>query len=239
MIIVKRPSGRFFCFVVTLRNPFATSKNVSNLRGGFIVKNKKVYLAGDMLTKGSQLLREKEAQDVRAVGFEMYNPMENKEINDKANAVKEGLAERIVEQDSDAIYNSDILIIEPQPFAMGTMVELGQVKGRKDLAKGIKHLIDDTIKNSGIDGNPHDPTNYYELIELVDRIQEWVGEVVEQKVYPHYEDIRRFNGVTESEDRRSLGINQYVYGVCLDLTDGKGFYEWDEILEELKREKNG
>ena len=28
-----------------------------------------------------------------------------------------------------------------------------------------------------------------------------------------------------------------VYGVCLDLTDGKGFYEWDEILDELEREK--
>lgn len=67
-------------------------------------------------------------------------------------------------------------------------------------------------------------------------ILEIVGQIKNQKIYPHYEDVRRFKGVTESEDRRSLGINQYVYGVCLDVSDGKGFYEWDEILDELKRE---
>ena len=43
--------------------------------------------------------------------------------------------------------------------------------------------------------------------------------------------------IPEKGDRRSFGVNQYVYGVCLDLTDGKGFYEWDEIMEELRNAK--
>jgi nucleoside 2-deoxyribosyltransferase len=184
---------------------------------------KKVYIAGDMLTKGSQMLRAKEREDIKALGLPFYNPMDNKDINDKANAVQEGLAERIVRQDSDAIYSSDILVIEPQPFAIGTCVELGQVKGRKDLAKEIVAIMEDqNLSNT----------------EVIEHIQELAERVIEQKVYPHYEDIRRFAGVTESEDRRSLGINQYVYGVCLDLTDGIGFYEWDEILEELEGEAN-
>lgn len=182
---------------------------------------KKVYIAGDMLTVASQMLRAKEREDIQAIGLPFYNPMDNKEINDKANAVQEGLAERIVKQDSKAIYESDILVIEPQPFALGTCVELGQVKGRKDLANQILEISKDGSKSND---------------EVLFDILEIVGQIKNQKIYPHYEDVRRFKGVTESEDRRSLGINQYVYGVCLDVSDGKGFYEWDEILDELKRE---
>ncbi|HZW68589.1 MAG TPA: nucleoside 2-deoxyribosyltransferase [Pseudogracilibacillus sp.] len=181
---------------------------------------KKIYLAGGMMSKGEQMQRAAEAADVRALGYEIYNPMENKDINDKKNAKQEGLAERIVKQDSEAIYESDILVIEPQSFALGTITELGQVKGRKDLAKEILEISKDASKSN--------EDVLFEVLELA-------GKIVEQQVYPHYQDIRRFEGVTESEDRRSLGINQYVYGVCLDLTDGKGFYEWDEILEELEK----
>lgn len=184
---------------------------------------KRLYLAGDMLTKGSQLLRAKEAADIRALGLEIYNPQENKDINDKANAKQEGLAERIVKQDSDAIYSSDILVIEPQPFALGTCVELGQVKGRKDLAKEITEILEDPDLTDS---------------EVIEHIDDLVAKVQCQKVYPHYEDIRRVDGLTETGDRRSLGINQYVYGTALDLTNGKGFYEWDEILEELEGESS-
>lgn len=188
--------------------------------------NKKpmIYIAGDMLTVGSQMLRAKERNDIQALGLPFYNPADNKEINDKANAVQEGLAERIVRQDSEAIYESDVLVIEPQPFALGTMTELGQVKGRRDLANEINDIL---VEGDG----EEDWVTLGRIEELVDRVRG-------QKIYPHYQDIRRFEGVTESEDRRSLGINQYVYGVCLDLTDGKGFYEWNEILEELEGVSN-
>lgn len=191
------------------------------------MENKKlpfVYIAGDMLTVASQMLRAKEREDIEQIGLPFYNPMDNDEINDKKNLDNnDGLAEKIVKQDSDAIYSSDILVIEPQPFALGTMTELGQVKGRKDLAKEILEISkDETKSNDDV---------LFEILELV-------GQVVNQKVYPHYEDVRRFKGVVEKEDRRSLGINQYVYGVCLDLTDGKGFYEWDEILDELQEIKD-
>lgn len=184
--------------------------------------NKKVYIAGDMLTVASQLLRAKERDDIAKIGLPFYNPADNKEINDKANLDNnDGLAEKIVRHDSDAIYSSDYLVIEPQPFALGTMVELGQVKGRRDLAKEVLEIYHNRKLNNE---------------DALEAIYDLATEVLGQKIYPHYEDVRRFKGCVEKEDRRALGINQYVYGVCLDLTDGKGFYEWDEILDELKKE---
>lgn len=186
--------------------------------------NKLVYIAGDMLTKASQLLREKEKEDIEKIGLPLYNPQDNKEINDKANLDNnEGLAEKIVEQDTIALYESDIIVIEPQPFALGTHVELGQIKGRKDLAEEVLRIYNDESLDD---------------LEALEEIRQIALKAKNQKVFPHYEDIRRFKGVVEKEDRRSLGINQYVYGVCLDLTDGKGFYEWDEILDELQKIKD-
>ncbi|WP_439955555.1 hypothetical protein, partial [Klebsiella pneumoniae] len=57
--------------------------------------------------------------------------------------------------------------------------------------------------------------------------------ILDQKVVAHFEDIRRVDGITETGDRRSLGINQYVYGTVLDLTDGKGFTEFKDLEAEL------
>lgn len=185
---------------------------------------KKVYLAGDMLPKGSQLLRALERDQIKDVGLDLYVPQDNKSINDKANVSNEGLAERIVKADTDAIVESDIIVIEPQPFALGTLVELGQVKGMRDFANMILDIAIDS-------DSPHNILS--DIIALAEK-------VANKKVFPHYEDVRRFTGAGKDEegDRRSLGINQYVYGVCLDLTDGKGFYEWDEVLSELTKIKN-
>lgn len=180
---------------------------------------KTIYLAGDMLKKGSILLREQEAKDLRELGHEIYSPIEDKSINDKTNQTEEsnnGLAERIVRNDTRGILNSDIIVIEPHENALGTMVELGQIKGYKDCAKMITEVLMDI-----------DPT-----LEIAKQLR-GIVQHLDKKVYPHLEDIRRTN-IPESGDRRSWGVNQYVYGVCLDITEGKGFYEWEEILEELK-----
>lgn len=185
----------------------------------------KVYIAGDMLPKGSQMLRAKEREDIAKIGLDFYNPMDNKDINDKSKVSNEGLAERIVKADTDAIIESDIIVIEPQPFALGTMVELGQIKGMRDMANMVLEIINNNKDK--------------ESVVVLDEITSLVIKQSMKKVYPHYEDIRRFDGAGEDEsgDRRSLGINQYVYGACLDLTYGKGFYEWHEVLDKLRFDK--
>lgn len=179
-----------------------------------------VYIAGHMLDKGAILLRGKEKDDIKELGYEIYNPVDNKEINDKAKANPEGLAERIVRHDTDALFASDIIVIEPQPYALGTHVELGQILGMKGLADSLYTTI---MRMDWDDEQPQD---------ILDEVVKTLDKVLLKKVYPHMEDIRR-QGQTEEGDRRSLGINQYVYGACLKLTGGKGLYEWEEITKEL------
>lgn len=177
---------------------------------------KKVYIAGDMLKKGSQILREMERQEVLKLGYAVHSPKDDGEINDKKNQTEESnnsLAEKIVKKDTEGILSSEIIIIEPTNDACGTMVELGQIKGMKDMATIILTAI-----NNG------------DSVEAIKKICE---DINNKKVYPHYEDIRR-TSIPESADRRSWSVNQYVYGVCLDLSNGYGFYEWNEIMEELK-----
>lgn len=177
------------------------------------IRPKQVYIGGDMLTGGSILLRDKEKEDVQALGYGIYNPVDNKDINDKqTQGNAEDLPDRIVKQDTKALIESDIIVIEPQPYACGTMVELGQLKGMKDVAE---HILM-TIRDGGD----------------IETILEYCTSIYQKPIYPHYEDIRRHNE-PEIGDNRSLGINAYVYGVCKDLTRGKGFYEWAEILERL------
>lgn len=180
----------------------------------------KVYIAGDMLKKGSQILREMEANDLKELGYEIHSPKDDEEINDKSNQTEESnnkLAEKIVHKDTMGIFESDIVVIEPTNDALGTLVELGQIKGIKDMAKiFLSELSSNENTKEAIEDL------YYFCLKMLDK-----------KVYPHYEDIRR-TSLPEVGDRRSFGVNQYVYGVCLGLTEGKGFYEWDEILEELK-----
>ena len=188
---------------------------------------KTIYLAGDMLKKGSILLREQEAKELRELGHKIYSPIEDKSINDKTNQTEEsnnGLAERIVRNDTRGILNSDIIVIEPHENALGTMVELGQIKGYKDCARELKSILDRVVESECDDSQAVNRL----AMELHFLIKKY-----DKKVYPHLEDIRRTN-IPETGDRRSWSINQYVYGVCLDLTDGKGLYEWEEILEELK-----
>lgn len=181
--------------------------------------SRKVYIAGHCLTRGSQLQRAEERDMIKSLGHELYNPMDNKAINDKKLlATTERLAERIVRHDTDAILWADTVLIEPLPEANGTLVELGQIKGMKDLSQMILDMSNEPVEMKEFAFN---------VIALAERIQQ-------QKVVAHFEDIRRVEGITETGDRRSLGINQYVYGTVLALTDGKGFTEFADLEEELR-----
>lgn len=177
----------------------------------------KVYLAGHMLNRGAQLQRAEEAQVVRDLGHELYNPQENKEINDKANAVQEGLAERILRHDTDAIMWSDTVVIEPDSAALGTHVELGQILGMSDMSAYILEILDASAGD------------YKEAVEAVTK---FCVKQLDRKVYPHLEDIR-LQAPTGDGQRSTFGFNQYVLGACLKLTNGKGLYTMEEIKEEL------
>lgn len=171
-----------------------------------------IYVGGDMLNKGSQMMREAEKKDIKDMGFKPYAPQDDKEINDKSNHTESsnnGLAEKIVRNDTKAMLESEVLIFDYQRYAEGTIAEIGQIKGMKDMSK----LILENIKD-------------------VDKIEQICREMIQKEVYIQCTDVRRTN-IPEVGDRRSFGVNQYVYGVALDLTNGYGFLEWDEIIDNI------
>ena len=182
----------------------------------------KTYLAGHMLDAGAVMRREWEAEQLRKAGATLHVPHEDKSINDKANAVQEGLAERIVANDTKGIIDSDVIVIDAHENGKGTLVELGQIKGMRDMAKIIQDLI---TKYEDEDQSIYD---------LVNEISNTCLDVEEKKVYAHNTDIRRANDNPQAGDRREYAPNQYVYGTVLELTNNHGFYEWDEIIEEVK-----
>ena len=181
-----------------------------------------IYVAGDLLSEGAKMRRTWEAEQLRKAGANLHVPHEDKSINDKANAVQEGLAERIVANDTKGIIDSDVIVIDAHENGKGTLVELGQIKGMKDMAETVLHTILG-VSNGVLSER-----------DALDLIQADVESVLEKKVYAHNTDIRRANSQPQAGDRREYGPNQYVYGTVLDLTDGVGFYDWDEIIEEVK-----
>lgn len=183
------------------------------------------YIAGDIMTRGSQLQRAEERQKLEAAGISVYNPQDNKSINDKS---KLPLAERIVREDMERLFSATDIVIEPQPHAQGTLVELGIIYGMKAMAAEIAELI------ALLDAEFSGLTN----AEKLNAIEHRLSAILAQKVYPHNSDIRRTD-TPEVGDRRSFSVNQFVYGVVLALTDGKGFYDFDEAVELIKEDGGG
>lgn len=186
------------------------------------------YIAGDIMTRGSQLQRAEERAKLEAAGITVYNPQDNDDINDKS---KLPLAERIVAEDIKRLFAATDIVIEPQPHAQGTLVELGIIYGMKALASTMKLQRDLFWENEDLDFN--------ETLDAIDEIDSMIIDgVLAQKVYPHNSDIRRTDS-PETGDRRSFSVNQFVYGVVLALTDGKGFYDFDEAVEQIKKDGGG
>ena len=181
-----------------------------------------IYVAGDMLNEGAKMRRTWEAEQLRKAGAILHVPHEDKSINDKANADQEGLAERIVANDTKGIIDSDVIVIDAHENGKGTLVELGQIKGMKDMADIVLSSVLD-VTNGVLSER-----------DALDLIQADVESVLEKKVYAHNTDIRRANDKPQEGDRREYAPNQYVYGTVLELTDNHGFYDWDEIIEEVK-----
>lgn len=58
------------------------------------------------------------------------------------------------------------------------------------------------------------------------------------KIFVQCTDIRQGTGhIPTEQDRMEFSINQYVYGVIMDLTDGRGIQTFDEICEDIKNIK--
>lgn len=90
-----------------------------------------IYLGGDMLSIGQKMRREFEKQELQRLGFKVYAPHDDKDINDKTNANQDKLAERIVFNDTLGMETSDVMIFDYLPHAQGTICEMGYAQRLK------------------------------------------------------------------------------------------------------------
>ncbi|NCA39063.1 hypothetical protein GBL57_09770, partial [Streptococcus equi] len=109
-----------------------------------------IYLGGDMLSIGQLMRREWEKQELERLGFKVYAPHDDKDINDKANAKQEKLAERIVFNDTLGMETSDVMIFDYLPHAQGTICEMGYAQHLKKASeKDIKIYVQCTDIRQG------------------------------------------------------------------------------------------
>jgi len=201
-----------------------------------IIKNKKVYLGGDLLSTPMLEYRNKQKDEINSIpGVQAYSPSDDKSINDKSNAVQENLAERILNNDYNAMLESDIYTFDILNHATGTIAELSILLGMKRQAK---IMIDNLEKSSDkytldVEGNLTD--TFEVLQEEIKKLQEFI----DRPVFVYSTDIREGNGHTyEDPYRTEVAFNQFLYGEILEVTNGEGFITWEEVKEELKKINN-
>ncbi|WRW34655.1 nucleoside 2-deoxyribosyltransferase [Staphylococcus phage CF5] len=197
---------------------------------------KKIYLCGDMLHKAHFEYRKKQKEELEGIeGIEVYNPSSNDDINSKKTASSHKLAERIVSQDTKAIEEADIYVIDlPTADAggRGTITELGQILQMKRQAQitidRLEEMLD--INYSDVEGN------ITEVAEtLLDEIKEQ-KKILDKPVFIFSDDIRwSTTDMNDHMDRVPYSFNAYTYGVALYLTNGRGLISWEELLEELEK----
>ena len=187
------------------------------------------YLGGDIMTRGSNLVRQEEYDKFKEAGIpgEVYSPVQNKSINDKSNVTEEEnnrLAEKIVAADVERLWNSDYTVLCPEQSAIGTMCEMGILYGWKYMADKLEEIYREGI---------YDEDTWEQIARSLIKT---IREIGNKKNYAHYFDIRT-NHLNEKDWRRSFSINQFLYGIILAATaDGTLHNSFDEILPLLQKE---
>lgn len=196
------------------------------------IEDKVCYLGGHLLNQAMVDYRDKQHNQVEGiVGVTPYSPHKDKSINDKANAEQTKLAERILNNDFKAMQESDIFVFDILNEGLGTIAELGILLGIKHQAQETINKLEETsdIVRLDFDGNE---TDEYETLQ--DEIKE-LEKIVNKPVLIYCSDIRQGHGKPYNDpDRAEFSTNQFVYGMVLELTGGKGFISWEEVLNELE-----
>ena len=199
------------------------------------IKDKVCYLCGDMLHKAQFDYRKQQKEEIEGIeGLQVYNPSSNDDINSKKTAKKEKLAERIVEQDTQAIEKADVYVIDlPTADAggRGTVAEIGQIYQMKREAKNLISQLEEMQELSmNTDGTYND--EYYTLQGIIDEKQKVVD-----KICLVYSDDVRWNtsDMSDTMDRIPYSFNAYTYGLVMYITNGEAVISWEEVLKRLEK----
>ncbi len=189
-----------------------------------LVKELQVYNGGHILNDAMVEYRNKQAEQINSIiGVKCYNVLDDKSINDKANAEQTGLAERILNNDFKAMQESDIFVFDILNEGLGTIAELGILLGMKHQAQKVIDELKE-IENKDL----YLTEEEYDLRDSQQR-------VLDKPVLIYCSDIRQGHDKPYNDpDRAEFSTNQFVYGMVLELTNGEGFISWEEVLNKLE-----
>ena len=197
-----------------------------------LVKELQVYNGGHILNEAMVEYRNKQANQINSInGVKCYNVLDDKSINDKANAVQEGLAERILKNDFKAMQESDVFVFDVLNEGLGTIAELSIVLGMKHQAQETIRELEklSEIHMLDVEGNLTD------TFEILQDIIEEQQKILDKPVFCYCSDIRQGHGKPYNDPNRAeFSTNQFIYGCVLSLTNGEGFISWEEVKERLK-----
>ena len=184
------------------------------------------YLGGDIMGFGSNLAREYEYQKFleSKLPVDVYSPVQNKSINDKANMTEEEnnhLAEKITEADIERLWNSDFTVMEPRQDAIGTLCEVGCLYGWWYMCQKLAETYIEAVEQ-----RKSFEDCFVAVFSEIER-------TARKANFFHYFDIRT-NHLNEKDWRRSFSINQLLYGMILACSRDKKLYNsFDEVMPEL------
>ena len=197
------------------------------------IKDKVCYMGGHLLNEAMVDYRDKQHKQVEGiVGVTPYSPHKDKSINDKANAEQTKLAERILNNDFKAMQESDIFVFDILNEGLGTIAELGILLGIKHQAQETINKLEETADNVMLDVEGNETDEYDTLQDEIEELEK----ILDKPVLIYCSDIRQGHGKGyDDPDRAEFSTNQFIYGMILSLTNGKGFISWEEVLLELER----
>ena len=190
-----------------------------------LIKELQVYNGGHILNEAMAEYRNNQAEQINSIiGVKCYNVLDDKSINDKANAEQTGLAERILNNDFKAMQESDIFVFDILNEGLGTTAELGILLGMKHQAQKVIDELKE-IENK----NLYLTEEEYDLRDSQQR-------VLDKPVLIYCSDIRQGHGKGYNDpDRAEFSTNQFIYGCVLSLTNGEGFISWEEVKKRLEK----
>lgn len=196
-----------------------------------------IYLAGHILNEAMVGYREKQHNEISKIeGVKPYSPHQDKSINDKSNAVQEGLAERILNNDFAAMEKSDIYVLDILNEGLGTIAELNIILGMKQQAENTIKRLREISKTNKYDEFGNKTEAYY---QIQDELEEQL-KILNKPVLCYCSDIRQGHGKSYIDpDRAEFSTNQFIYGVILKLTNGEGFISWSEVKKRLEKIGSG
>lgn len=166
-------------------------------------------------------------QKIEEAGVEVYDPA-SQPFNNKTEVGNEDIARVIVAKDTEAIYNSDIRLMNTQEDNLGTSIEAGIIKGYRDHAEVIYQVIEQT---AGV----------LESEKILELIMEICEHEITKEYVPYHTDIRIHNEA-EAGFRRSVGFHQFQRGVNLLMGDYliddgyefDGYFSLNEAMDYIK-----